>query len=373
MKRNFAAVLVFIVISVFGKSLMASDNLILAGDDLAFPVFCAQYQGIGYDFVLRYAPEADPGRLFWKMDVETFKIAQNGCPPLPVKDDFSFGVAASFQDVVYGFVLRYTPNQADPAGLYWKMDVNTFKILDSTENLRSDMESTYRDGNPDLYDERTSADFLSDGVSYGCHTALEQQYIENYSFENAACVIHSVSYRNESGKVFADLSRTLSYTAREKANPSNVSNFSSAENICCIFEDGRWRNYGNRQGDPGPSASEILTCESVDAKWEPVGVKNAFTGADQQVTVFVNFLNIHNGSSVNFRWYRPDGTLQLDYRDTIEGPETSPACISENAEWSSGYPIRGYENWWKNNAGTWRVEVYADNAKAGEVFFTYTP
>ncbi|MGE0084822.1 MAG: hypothetical protein AB7S75_10400 [Desulfococcaceae bacterium] len=130
MKRNFAAVLVFVVVSLFVASVMAADNFIL-GDDLSISVSCAEYEGNRYDFILRYAPEADPSGLFWKMDMNTLKTAQDGCQPLSVGNDLSFDVRVSFQNADYRVVLRYTPVPADPDGLYWKLDMDTFSILDS--------------------------------------------------------------------------------------------------------------------------------------------------------------------------------------------------------------------------------------------------
>ncbi len=346
-----------------------NDNLILAGDDLSLPVFCAEYGGGRYDFVLRYAPETDPGGFFWKMDMDTVKIAQNGCPPLPVGNDLALDVAVNFQDTVYGFVLRYTPIPADPDGFYWKLDVDTFTVLDSMENLSNDIEQKYLEGNVDIMGERTSESYLFDGENYDCNIEYWQWNYGYFSYENAAYIINSVTYQNENGKVVAEINRTLSFTMRAKANPADFLDDSSTNDVYYIFEDGKWKNYGNQQGAPSPSASDIVTCESVDETvWEPVGVKNTFTSADQEATVFVNLFNIHNGSSINFKLYKPDGTIEFDDTGNVNWGDF-PTCVTINNPFMVIYTLDELSS----DAGIWRVEVYADNVKVGEVSFTYTP
>ena len=69
MKQKFITLLLLIfMLTVFGNSAMASDNLFPVGTDLSVPVYCARYQNIAYGFTLRYAPIPLDG-LYWKMDI----------------------------------------------------------------------------------------------------------------------------------------------------------------------------------------------------------------------------------------------------------------------------------------------------------------
>lgn len=46
-----------------------------------------------------------------------------------VTDDLSINIFAKYQGVRYGFTLNYSPVAGDPAGLYWKMDMGTFMLM----------------------------------------------------------------------------------------------------------------------------------------------------------------------------------------------------------------------------------------------------
>jgi hypothetical protein len=92
---------------------------------------CAQYQTVHYGFTLNYSPVPDdPTGLYWKMNVSTFEVLQsNSLPCISVGDDLDLSLCVQYQGVQYGFRLNYLPIPGDPAGLYWKMDISTFRLM----------------------------------------------------------------------------------------------------------------------------------------------------------------------------------------------------------------------------------------------------
>ena len=108
------------------------NSNIYVGDKYEMDVFCVEYQGVRYGFVMNYTPvAADPSGLYWKMDSGTFGKAYSdtkGC--ISVGEDLQLNVpSAYYQGATYEFTLNYnkTPVADDPFGFYWKMDLDTFK------------------------------------------------------------------------------------------------------------------------------------------------------------------------------------------------------------------------------------------------------
>jgi len=108
-----------------------SSNCTNVGANLDLDL-CAQYAGAAYGFTLNYSPvAADPAGLYWKMNVSTFEVLQgNNLPCRSVGDDLDLNLCVQYQTAHYGFTLNYLPIPGDPAGLYWKMDLSTFMPLD---------------------------------------------------------------------------------------------------------------------------------------------------------------------------------------------------------------------------------------------------
>jgi hypothetical protein len=91
---------------------------------------CAQYQDVRYGFTLNFSPiPDDPAGLYWKMNVSTFEVLQNNALPcISVSGDLDLSLCAQYQGSQYGFTLNYSSIQDDPTGLYWKMDISTFRL-----------------------------------------------------------------------------------------------------------------------------------------------------------------------------------------------------------------------------------------------------
>ena len=106
-----------------------SPNCLSVESDLSLEIPCAEHAGINYEFTLNYyANPTDPSGLYWKMDLNTFKQSICGeC--ISVGNDLSLPIScAEHSDTRYGFTLRYYNNPYDPSGLYWKMDKSTLLV-----------------------------------------------------------------------------------------------------------------------------------------------------------------------------------------------------------------------------------------------------
>jgi hypothetical protein len=108
------------------------NNCLFISNDLALNV-CADFHRTKYGLTLNYSPnEYDPNGLYWKMDINTFRVLQSdpgNC--IGVNDDLTLNLCAEYQGHNYGFTMSYSSNNPnDPSGLlYWKMDVGTFREI----------------------------------------------------------------------------------------------------------------------------------------------------------------------------------------------------------------------------------------------------
>lgn len=132
-KSNFTnSVYAVIALTViFISPTLATGGCILVNNDLDLKI-CAEYQGVKYEFTLKYNPiESDPQGLYWKMDISTFKqsVGSNDC--ISVNSDLDLKLCATYQGINYEFTLKYNPVSSDSQSLYWKMDIITFKPVDS--------------------------------------------------------------------------------------------------------------------------------------------------------------------------------------------------------------------------------------------------
>lgn len=105
-----------------------SENSCLSvGDDLKLNIFCAQFRGKTFQFVLNYYPDSTEG--LWKADISTLsetKSSNFAC--IPVGEDLVLNAAcAQFRGKSYQFSMNFYPNPLDLSGSYWRMDLNTLK------------------------------------------------------------------------------------------------------------------------------------------------------------------------------------------------------------------------------------------------------
>jgi len=121
--------------SVHGQGLWGlskdSSMTLKVGDDLALNVSGSHYfnyHGNGYGFTLNYYSNPnDPAGVYWKADVNTLKAQEPSGIFFPIDDRLNFNIfCAEFHGNLFGFTLNYYPNPADPSGFYWKADLSTF-------------------------------------------------------------------------------------------------------------------------------------------------------------------------------------------------------------------------------------------------------
>lgn len=92
---------------------------------------CVRYEDTFYKFTLAF--EANPGSAmpegyYWKMDMDSLEISdENLGSSIETDNTLKLGITAQYLDKYYSFTLKYVPNPDDPAGLYWKMDLDTFR------------------------------------------------------------------------------------------------------------------------------------------------------------------------------------------------------------------------------------------------------
>ncbi len=127
MKRNFITAIFILTI----MEMVSPGNLIAGcitvGDDLKLNI-CAEYQGATYQTPLIFSPHDT--RFYWKVDTAGFGQIQSGDNCIPVENDMAFKFScADYQGVGYAFVLNHAAYPNDSSGLYWKMDTSTFSTV----------------------------------------------------------------------------------------------------------------------------------------------------------------------------------------------------------------------------------------------------
>jgi len=124
-----------VVLGIVGMLLMNGGivraDCVSVGSDLSLNISCAENKGTVYGFVLKYTPNpADPFGFYWKMDLKTFsQKSLSTIPPdcVSIGNDLSLNIScAEAGGAQYRFVLNYILNYSDPFASYWKMDLSTF-------------------------------------------------------------------------------------------------------------------------------------------------------------------------------------------------------------------------------------------------------
>jgi uncharacterized protein (TIGR02145 family) len=115
--------LVFSGYPVFAAAGPATDSCLNMISDGSMLIPCANYGGVGYEFKLyHFVNPFDPQMIFWKMDLNSFKLSTGGSC-IDVKSDLSMTIpCASFMGERYGFKLNFYKNPSDPNGYYWLTD-----------------------------------------------------------------------------------------------------------------------------------------------------------------------------------------------------------------------------------------------------------
>lgn len=93
-------------------------------NDLSFNI-CAEYQGTKYQIPFTFF-QHDTG-FYWKADDVAAKQVQSGDNCIRVENDLNLKFScADYQGVGYAFILNHAAYPNDTSGLYWKMDTSSF-------------------------------------------------------------------------------------------------------------------------------------------------------------------------------------------------------------------------------------------------------
>ncbi len=124
MKQNFIAAIFILTIMAMGNPGNLFAGCVTVENDLKFNI-CAEYQGAKYQIPFSFF-QHDTG-FYWKADAVAAKQIQSGDNCISVANDLNLKFScADYQGVGYAFVLNYAAYPNDASGLYWKMDISTF-------------------------------------------------------------------------------------------------------------------------------------------------------------------------------------------------------------------------------------------------------
>ena len=131
MRHNILKATVILALILSGNpvhSACDSTSCISMENDLSMTI-CLEYQTVQYEFKLDFVP--DGSGYFWKMDISTFKQIQSGTGScIHVENDLAIKICCTYyRDYICSFTLNFTPYPIDPTGLYWKMDTTTFVAI----------------------------------------------------------------------------------------------------------------------------------------------------------------------------------------------------------------------------------------------------
>ena len=126
MKRNFIVAIFILTIMTIVNPGNLIAGCITVENDLKFNI-CAEYQGVKYQIPFSFF-QHDTG-FYWKADAVAAIQIQSGDNCIIVANDLALKFScADYQGVGYAFVLNYAAYPNDTSGLYWKMDISTFSI-----------------------------------------------------------------------------------------------------------------------------------------------------------------------------------------------------------------------------------------------------
>ncbi|MDM8551780.1 MopE-related protein [Desulfobacterales bacterium HSG2] len=233
-----------------------------------------------------------------------------------------------------------------------------------------DREIAITNGDINLSMARVSKDYLNNGADYDCLYEETKWRHSFYNYENVNYDINHVSYVNENGQQFATIDRTISYSYNDTNDEQISGEKEFTGDIYLILEDGMWKVYGNQQEYQAPSASPF-TCSYADMTRGPIDPKEIFTASDDAVYVYGEFHNVRNGFLISMKWYRPDGNLEATYDYSTNYYPGYPDCYPVTTDYYTYLTIQGNEAFWRENAGTWRVDICVNDVVVEQLHFEY--
>jgi hypothetical protein len=106
--------------------------------------------------------------------------------------------------------------------------------------------------------------------------------------------------------------------------------------------------------------------------FDPIDRTNTFSTEDPNAVSWLRLGFVYGTHQIEWRWYSPDGKLQLQDSAQIEDPNAGEGEVWENFVAASQLPINESPN--EKMIGDWRVEVRQDGEKIfAEDFHLVTP
>ena len=267
------------------------------------------------------------------------------------------------------FISRFRPITVSGYSGYSNITYFVISSSDSVYDYAQDAITSYIDGDANFIMTRVSKDYLSDGRDYNCQNSSYKYWFSRQTYETATYYIHKVTEYTQGNKTLATINRTWGQTWYNQSGEGPYTSTTTGD-FTLIFEDGKWKAYGNQKDYQAPSAHDMVACETVE-NGAPVGTKTVFTQADQRVAIFSNLEDIGNGFTASMKWYRPDGSLEYEHTHVYDWGEGYPSCTRSNPWIWFYYNIEDYTDFWNANQGQWRVDLYINDALVGQAYFEY--
>jgi len=291
--------------------------------------------------------------------------------PSPIKS-IDLGDKTSISATLFDGAAFYLAVQAYNSSGYSGYSNIIHFVISSSESVydyAQDIITGNLDGDADFLQTRFSKEYLYNGEDFDCRNAINTYLFTRNTYEYITYFIHNVSEYTQDNKRLATINRTMSSTWYNQSGEGPYTSTNSGD-LALIFEDEKWKAYGNQKGYQAPSAHDMVACETVE-NGAPVGTKTAFTQADQKVAIFSNLEDIGNGFTASMKWYRPDGSLEYEHTHVYDWGEEYPSCARSNPWIWFYYNIEGYTAFWNANQGQWRVDLYINDALVGQTYFEY--
>lgn len=145
--------------------------------------------------------------------------------------------------------------------------------------------------------------------------------------------------------------------------------------LFCLISTGSCAfSTGIKSHDPLDWAEARSTLDHTMAKdaqtslpFHPIERTNTVSTEDIKAISWLRLGLVYGEHQIEWRWYSPDGRLQLQDSAQIDDPNSGQGEYWENFTAYSQLPIRGSSP--ENMTGDWKVEVYQDGEKIfSEVF-----
>ncbi|MFO7891691.1 MAG: hypothetical protein R6V04_15290, partial [bacterium] len=119
--------------------------------------------------------------------------------------------------------------------------------------------------------------------------------------------------------------------------------------------------FSLKQKDDDVSLVGIITCSTIN-NGVPEDIKSDFTSSDDWIFVYAEWMNGTGDETIFFKWYYPNGQLKSKSSTWTNPGYSYFHCYN-------GHSVN-YE--FKNNPGTYLVEVYCNGQLDGSINFNFT-